>query len=258
MSERNQIPEWNGWKLENGEFLNYSKDVSRIAHGFDAAKVPLGDRLATLDAANVKLTDFINESRKYGETAEIAKLDSRRDIIFRAIWKFVETLSELDGDNEFDFSARRVQAALAPYKGLNSHPLAKETEEIKGLMYDLLEKEGSISGEVGFIGLTAALSELAAANDALSEKYNARTDAGIGREAEKGGETTASLRKSVAEMVVDVFATVNALDRVMPSDATAAAVTSLTSVVSHYRNVASQGGKHHEEPEPEPVPPNNG
>ena len=84
MSERNQIPEWNGWKLENGEFLNYSKDVSRIAHGFDAAKVPLGDRLATLDAANVKLTDFINESRKYGETAEIAKLDSRRDIIFRA------------------------------------------------------------------------------------------------------------------------------------------------------------------------------
>ena len=155
MSERNQIPEWNGWKLENGEFLNYSKDVSRIAHGFDAAKVPLGDRLATLDAANVKLTDFINESRKYGETAEIAKLDSRRDIIFRAIWKFVETLSELDGNEEFDYSARRVQAALAPYKGLNAHPLTKETEEIKGLMYDLLEKEGSISGEVGFIGLTA-------------------------------------------------------------------------------------------------------
>ena len=30
---------------------------------------------------------------------------------------------------------------------------------------------------------------------------------------------------------------------------------SLTSVVSHYRNVASQGGKRHEEPEP--VPPNN-
>ena len=151
-----------------------------------------------------------------------------------------------------------MQAALAPYKGLNAHPLTKETEEIKGLMYDLLEKEGSISGEVGFIGLTAALSELAAANDALSEKYNARTDAGIGREAEKGGETTASLRKSVAEMVVDVFATVNALDRVMPSDATAAAVTSLSALVSRFKTVASQGGKHHEEPEPEPVPPNNG
>ena len=255
MSERNQIPEWSGGKLENGEFLNYSKEVSRIAHGFDAAKVPLGDRLATLDAANVKLTDFINESRKYGETAEIAKLDSRRDIIFRAIWKFVETLSELDGAGEFDFSARRVQAALAPYKGLNSHPLTKETEEIKGLMYDLLEKEGSISGEVGFIGLTAALSELAAANDALSEKYNARTDAGIGRDAEKGGETTASLRKSVAEMVTDILATVNALDRVMPSDATAAAVTSLSALVSQFKTIASQGGKRHEEPEP--VPPNN-
>ena len=147
-----------------------------------------------------------------------------------------------------------MQAALAPYKGLNSHPLTKETEEIKGLMYDLLEKEGSISGEVGFIGLGAALSELAAANDALSEKYNARTDAGIGRDTAKGGETTASLRKSVAEMVVDVFATVNALDRVMPSDATAA-VTSLSALVSRFKTVASQGGKHHEEPEP--VPPNN-
>jgi hypothetical protein len=257
MSERNQIPEWNGWKLENGEFLNYSKDVSRIAHGFDAAKVPLGDRLATLDAANVKLTDFINESRKYGETAEIAKLDSRRDIIFRAIWKFVETLSELDGAGEFDFSARRVQAALAPYKGLNVHSLTKETEEIKGLIYDLLEK-GDVRTGVEFIGLNAVLGELTSANNVLAEKYNARTDAGIGRDAEKGGETTASLRKSVAEMVTDILATVNALDRVMPSDATAAAVTSLTSVVSHYRNVASQGGKRHEEPEPEPVPPNNG
>ena len=257
MSERNQIPEWSGGKLENGEFLNYSKEVSRIAHGFDAAKVPLGDRLATLDAANVKLTDFINESRKYGETAEIAKLDSRRDIIFRAIWKFVETLSELDGDNEFDYSARRVQAALAPYKGLNSHPLTKETEEIKGLIYDLMEK-GDVRTEVEFIGLDAVLGELTSANNALAEKYNARTDAGIGRDAEKGGETTASLRKSVAEMVTNILATVNALDRVMPSDATAAAVTSLTSVVSHYRNVASQGGKRHEEPEPEPVPPNNG
>ena len=40
MSERNQIPEWSGGKLENGEFLDYSKEVSRIAHGFDAAKVP--------------------------------------------------------------------------------------------------------------------------------------------------------------------------------------------------------------------------
>ena len=256
MSERNQIPEWNGWKLENGEFLNYSKDVSRIAHGFDAAKVPLGDRLATLDAANVKLTDFINESRKYGETAEIAKLDARRDIIFRAVWKFVETLSELDGNEEFDYSARRVQAALAPYKGLNVHSLTKETEEIKGLIYDL--RKDDITGEVGFIGLNAVLGELASANNALEEKYNSRTDAGIGRDAEKGGETTASLRKSVAEMVTDILATVNALDRVMPSDATAAAVTSLTSVVSHYRNVASQGGKRHEEPEPEPVPPNNG
>ena len=256
MSERNQIPEWSGGKLENGEFLNYSKEVSRIAHGFDAAKVPLGDRLATLDAANVKLTDFINESRKYGETAEIAKLDSRRDIIFRAIWKFVETLSELDGAGEFDFSARRVQAALAPYKGLNVHSLTKETEEIKGLIYDL--QKDDITGEVGYIGLNAVLGELGSANNALEEKYNSRTDAGIGRDAEKGGETTASLRKSVAEMVTDILATVNALDRVMPSDATAAAVTSLTSVVSHYRNVASQGGKRHEEPEPEPVPPNNG
>ena len=254
MSERNQIPEWSGRKLENGEFLNYSKDVSRIAHGFDAAKVPLGDRLATLDAANVKLTDFINESRKYGETAEIAKLDSRRDIIFRAIWKFVETLSELDGAGEFDYSARSVQAALAPYKGLNAHSLTKETEEIKGLIYDLLEK-GDVRTEVEFIGLNAVLNELASANNALADKYNARTDAGIGRDAEKGGETTASLRKSVAEMVTDILATVNALDRVMPSDATAAAVTSLSALVSQLKTIASQGGKRHEKPEPGPPNP---
>ena len=147
-----------------------------------------------------------------------------------------------------------MQAALAPYKGLNSHPLTKETEEIKGLIYDLMEK-GDVRTEVEFIGLDAVLGELTSANNALAEKYNARTDAGIGRDAEKGGETTASLRKSVAEMVTDILATVNALDRVMPSDATAAAVTSLSALVSQFKTIATQGGKRHEEPEP--VPPNN-
>ena len=56
-------------------------------------------------------------------------------------------------------------------------------------------------------------------------------------------------------MVTDILATVNALDRVMPSDATAAAVTSLSALVSQFKTIASQGGKRHEEPEP--VPPNN-
>jgi uncharacterized phosphosugar-binding protein len=119
--------------------------------------------------------------------------------------------------------------------------------------YDL--QKDDITGEVGYIGLNAVLGELSNANNALAEKYNARTDAGIGRDAEKGGETTASLRKSVAEMVTDILATVNALDRVMPSDATAAAVTSLSALVSQFKTIASQGGKRHEEPEP--VPPNN-
>ena len=134
-----------------------------------------------------------------------------------------------------------MQAALAPYKGLNAHPLTKETEEINGLKYDLLEKKGNVSGEVGFIGLNAVLGELTSANNALEEKYNSRTDAGIGRDAEKGGETTASLRKSVAEMVTDILATVNALDRVMPSDATAAAVTSLSALVSHFHLYSTAG-----------------
>ena len=199
MADKPQIPEWNGGKLENGEFLNYSKEVARLAHGFDAQKVPLGDRLATLDAANVKLSDFINESRKYGGTAEIAKLDARRDIIFRAIWDYVAVLAELDNTGEtIDVAAHRVQAALSPYKGLHRHPLTKETEEISGLKYDLLEKEGNVRDEVTTLGLNGILLELFSVNTALAETYNARTDEGIGRETSKGGLAATPTGKLIA------------------------------------------------------------
>ena len=133
------LSEWNGWGLNNGEHLDYSKAVVGALRGLDPAKVPVAGPVASLEALNEKYTDFINESRKYVDTADIAKADARRDALFYAIWGAVERLATLDGDGEDSLGrrARVVQAVLTAYKDVPKHSLPKETEELRGLAHDL-------------------------------------------------------------------------------------------------------------------------
>ena len=56
------------------------------------------DPLAELDNTNTKLTDFVNESRQFASTSEIARFDARRDAYFKAMWRALEQLEELGED----------------------------------------------------------------------------------------------------------------------------------------------------------------
>ena len=60
MATTPELPEWTGGKLANGEFLGYSKAIYGVLCNLDKTALPIGEPLAQLEAANLRLTDFIN------------------------------------------------------------------------------------------------------------------------------------------------------------------------------------------------------
>ena len=243
MEETHQIPEWTGDKLTNGQFLNYAKDVARIAAAYPGDPYPVAAKVAALRAVNDKLTDFINETRKSAETSEIAAADARRDILFRAVWNFLEAAGQLEGSDAYAKAARLVQSVISPYKGLHRHAITKETEELNGLKFDF-EKDPAIAEAVVTLGLENALSALYAANNAVATAYTNRADSNAARDSAHYGETTDSVRKDCVNAVFDIFRMLNAIIRLSPGQDITDTVIRLIQVVDQHKKVAAQGGKH--------------
>ena len=100
------------------------------------------------------------------------------------------------------------------------------------------------------LGMLRWLNALCAANDEVDELYKHRTGERGEREASAGGETTASVRKEAANLIVEIIARINAAQRLMPSAELEGAVTALMGVIEQYRLVAVSHTAKKEKPEP--------
>ena len=217
-----EVPNWTGTLLANGEFLNYTKAIVGALCDLDHDKVKIGEPLAELDTTNQRLTDFINESRQYAETSEIARQDARRDAYFKAMWRALEQLDELGEDVPAGASAHLVMSVISPYKGSYSHSIVKQTEEIHGLSFDLQKNPEAVQA-ITQLGMLPWLNGMCAANDEVERLYSSRTEERSEREASKGGDTTASLRKTAAGLVSNIIRRVNVTCEINPSEDAASA-----------------------------------
>ena len=80
------------------------------------------------------------------------------------------------------------------------------------------------------------------------------------RAAEKGGDTTPSLRKAVVVKLIEAYRQVNAAVRIVPMPEIEQAIQDVCGIIEHYKLVASEA-KHRKGDEPEPGPepePNRG
>ena len=77
--------------------------------------------------------------------------------------------------------------------------------------------------------------------------------------AEKGGDTTPSLRKAVVSKLIEAYRQVNAAARIVPMPEIEQAIQDVCGIIEHYKLVASEA-KHRkgDEPEPGPEPEPNG
>ena len=253
MATTPELPEWTGGKLANGEFLGYSKAIYGVLCNLDKTALPIGEPLAQLEAANLRLTDFINESQRYGDTSEIAAADATRDYLFKAIYDGVEQLSRIEGEIGMTLAtqAKKLFNVLVAYKGAYKHSLTKETEELQGLEFDL-QKKPEAAEAVTMLGLQSWFEALSSANQRVDYLYSHRTGERSDREAAKGGDSTDSLRKTAAGLIATIIRRINVFNEVSPSEASAAAANGVAGVIKQYKLVISSHAGKKEEPEPEP------
>ena len=107
----------------------------------------------------------------------------------------------------------------------------------------------SAFGLIAFFFLSFAGTNLIAFDAAFFDERGNRI-------AEKGGDTTASLRKAVVTLLIDAYRQVNAVARINDSEQTRNAVSEVNGIIAHYKDVAAQPAKHKggDEPAPEPDP----
>ena len=170
-----------------------------------------------------------------------------------ALYSAIDHLASLEGETSTAFGrkARVVQAVLGAYKGITRHSLTKETEELRGLAFDLQKNQAAVEA-ITALGMLPWLNALAAANDEVDQLYWHRTTERGDRAAATGGEKTADVRKEASTLIVEIVARVNAAQRLIPSAELEGAVTALMGVISQYRLVASQHTAKREKPEPGP------
>ena len=252
---RLEIPDWTGGhRLTVAAFTNFGESVvaAFVKQGFD--KLALQSIGPQLSEAVTRLSEFINRQRAYDETLEIAKADANRDALWKAFWYAWSYLMELDPSHPLYEAALKLRSEMTPYKGVWTHELSKETTELKGLQRDLSSSDNTFAIQV--LGLSTIVNSLFAANDAVAEIISARDVERGSRAAEKGGDTTASLRKAVTTLLIESFHQVNAASRITPLPEIDAAIQEVCGIIEHYKAIAAQPAKRQgkDDPEPEPTP----
>jgi len=250
-----EIPEWTGSTLTVGAFDNFASSVlaAFVKQGFNMLHLQsIGPEL---QAAITRLSEFINRQRAYDETPEVAKADANRDALWKAFYHAWSYLMELDPSHPLYASALKLRSEMTPYKGVDRHEISKETTELNGLLRDLDNDDNGRALQT--LGLTNIVSALSVANQAVEAAISARDVERGSRAAEKGGDTTPSLRKAVVVKLIEAYRQVNAAVRIVPMPEIEQAIQDVCGIIEHYKLVASEA-KHRKGDEPEPEPEPNG
>ena len=205
-----EIPEWTGSSLTVASFTNY---VRSVYDAFDGKFEQLALQTIAPELQNAvgRLTEFVNRQRAFDETPELAKADSNRDALWNALYYAWHYAMQLDPEHALYKAALTLKSEMSAYKGLARHEITKETLELQGLRRDLdcVANSEALSA----LGLTNLAAALFAANDAVAEITSQRDQSRGDRIGEKGADSTAALRKSVANLLIEAYRQVNAAAR---------------------------------------------
>ena len=249
-----EIPEWTGSPLTMASFLAYSTSINGNLMNLETENQYILQLGQELNQLVVRFQDFINQQRAYEQTPEIAKQDNKRDSLWKALWYAWYYVDQLDPTDPLAQHAAVLRPVMNAYKGMWKHEMTKETEEIKGLYRDLQQQ--NMQAALTALGLNTIAQGIFVANQALINAVQLREQSRGQRIAEKGDDTTESLRKQMTPVLTEIFRQANAIVRIAPDESIRQFIQNICGVINHYKQVAASGGSHgKDEPEPTPVEP---
>ena len=249
-----EIPEWTGSPLTMASFLAFSTSIDDNLAALETDNQYMLQLSSQLHQLVLRFQDFINQQRAYEQTPEIAKQDNKRDSLWKALWYAWYYIDQLDPTDPLSQHSAVLRPVMNAYKGMWKHEMTKETEEIKGLRRDLQPE--NMQNALTALGLNTIAQGIFVANQALANAVQQREQSRGQRIAEKGDDTTESLRKQMTPVLTEIFRQANAIVRIAPDEAIRQFIQNVCGIINHYKQVAASGGSHSkDEPEPTPVDP---
>lgn len=246
-------PQWNGFAgsgLTNGSFhemhnsyLKFMKDTLKDEKDPLKAKEMIPDYEARIQ----RLREFINMQAAFIQTSTIDRADKIRDVCWQAFEHASDYLDRLPIDHPLYEAAHTVALAKAPYKGLNTHEMTKQTSEMDGV-YRVFFTNYQNELKLKELGLDKILQAAYNANTTIREEFKKREQERGQRQATKGNDTTDSIRAEITELYSAILRRVNAVAELKDSSdddyyTVQSFITNVNGVAEHYRRVMAQRGR---------------
>jgi len=192
-------------------------------------------------------SDVVNRPTAYAETEKMRQADHNRDMVVSLIFNLVDAYCTSTRFIKAK-SAKSVQAALSPYRGIQSHEMNRQTTEVEGMIKTLCDT--SVQPSMEALGITDTIEELIDANNEFKSNAAQRDAEALRRQPVKEADTK-ELRSATDELYRKIVEQTNAYAIIQSTADIVSFIDRMNVLVAKYKTViANQGKKKGEEPNP--------
>lgn len=221
-------------KMNNAEYARFMSVVQSLIK--KAAAESLGIEAVDFEdfERNVQvMSDLVVQSRVAPETEKLAALDTQRDALLTFIFNTVRTAVNFPVAEQCD-AAISIGLVVAPYVGIQRHPLRQETREIDALLVDVYKPENK--NHIVALALDAAFDSLANINEQFRKLDADESKNQINNTLEEAR----SFRRDISQQYDHIITVAFANSIVHPSDATRSFIEELNKHIEETRTLYNQ------------------
>ena len=229
-----QIKTFSISRLTVGSTSDFHSKVNELIVKATPSALYIVDQAALYAEACALLASIVNRSTTFVSTSEMKAEDKRRDNLVGVVSNVVRAhkTNPIAAKQAY---AIRLDADLAPYKGIGGDEYSKQTAEVKGMLA-VLALEANVAA-VKALGLEDEVAELAKANTAFETAFLSKA----GEASTRLAQTDVSSDQAVGtanELYGQIITIVNAYAIVSTSDVIEKFIDDVNGLVTLYASIA--------------------
>lgn len=221
-------------RLTIGATSDFHNKVNSLITAVTPSVLHIIEQADAYTAAVTLLSTIVNRSTSFVATAGMKDKDKARDNFVGLISNVVRA-HKTNPIAEKHAAAIRLDAELAPYRGIGEHEYSKQTSEVKGMLTLLALEENAAAIEL--LGLKNEVKGLADANKAFEDEFISKAAEATGRQMQTGLSSKEIVAKT-NDMYAQIVQIVNAYAIVQSSDEIEKFIDDLNGFVTVYAGIA--------------------
>lgn len=236
-----QIKSFSITSLTIGATSDFHTKVNNLITTATPAALHVETQAARYATALTALSSIVNRPTAFVATADLKGADKVRDALIGVLVNVVRAhlTNTIAARKE---AATRLDAELAPYKGIGKHEYSKQTAEVRGLLVTLALPENAAA--ITELSLDDEVDALQTANEAFEAAFLGKASEAAERKPQQDLDSKAVVGEANAAYQ-DIVQVVNAYAIVQPSDEVNQFIHDVNGLVAVYASIAgssSTGG----------------